>query len=121
MSLDGVYGFVYCGTNDLGIGAFIIEGGRVRGVDYGGGRYTGVVTESAGGEILVDVSFDVPAGMVLVQGTAPQDLPHTRSIKQTFPPKFGDGKPFQASTPPVTVMVRRLPGDSRLPGLLGLQ
>jgi hypothetical protein len=121
MAIDGRYGFVYCGANGLGIGAFIIEAGEVRGRDYGLGEYRGTAVENADGTISLKLNFLVPAGMVLVQGTSPQELPHTRYIDDVFPPLFGDGAPIQASTPPVTVMVKKLPPEDGLPALLGVK
>jgi hypothetical protein len=48
-----------------------------------------------------------------VQGTAPQDLPHTRQIRWTFPPAFGDGKPQEVDfLRPVTVRVKRIPDEN---------
>ena|ERR1700693_4619728 len=120
MSLDGTYGFVYCGANDLGIGMFTIKDGQMTGIDMGGGRYTGTATEDAEGNITVEYSFGVPAGGVLVQGTAPQDIPYTKNVRNTFPPLFGDGNPVPTSSPPVTMMVRKLPENHSLPGKLGL-
>ena len=121
MSLDGAYGFVYCGAVDLGIGAFIVDKGTVRGRDYGGLSYSGTVQENADQTITVKIVYRVPAGAVLVQGVAPQDVPYDKEIEQTFPPLFGGGKPFKAALPPVTVMVRRLPPGSLLPQALGLK
>jgi hypothetical protein len=120
MSIDGTYGFVYCGANDVGFGVFTVLNGQVTGADCGRGRYTGTATEDAQGNIVVEYSFVVPPGSTLVQGIAPQDLPYTKRIKETFPPLFGDGKPVPASQPPVTMMVRKLPPNSSLPQLVGL-
>ena len=52
-----------------------------------------------------------PAGdRGLVQGTAPQDLPHTRQISTQLPPGFGDGAPQEIEVPPgvVTLMIKRI-------------
>jgi hypothetical protein len=32
MPIDGTYGFVYCGANDIGFGVFVIQDGRVNGL-----------------------------------------------------------------------------------------
>ena len=80
MSLDGTYGFVYCGAVDLGIGAFIVDNGTVRGRDYGGLSYSGTVQENADGSITTKVTYHVPAGAVLVQGVSPQDVPYDKII-----------------------------------------
>jgi hypothetical protein len=121
VSIDGAYGFVYCGVADLGIGAFIVENGAIRGIDYGGVSYSGSVQENPDGSITTKITFRVPAGGMLVQGVSPQDIPYDKVIEQTFPPLFGDGKPVPASTPPVTVMIRRLPPGSGLLAALGLK
>jgi hypothetical protein len=91
----------------------------VTGADCGRGRYAGTATENAQGNIVVEYSFEVPAGSTLVQGIAPQDVPYKKSITDSFPPLFGDGKPVPASNPPVTMMVRKPPPNSELPRFLG--
>jgi hypothetical protein len=113
MAVDGTYGFVYCGTQGLGIGIFRVRQGGVEGLDYVGGRYSGTAIEVAGGSIHLRITMEVRPGTILVQGTAPQDLPHTREIDHVFPPVFGDGKPIEVNAPPgmVTVMIRRIPDD----------
>jgi hypothetical protein len=93
VSLDGAYGFVYCGAIDLGIGAFIVENGAVRGRDYGGLNYSGTVQLNADQTITLKVTYRIPAGGVLVQGVTPQDVPYDKMIEQNFPPLFGDGRP----------------------------
>jgi hypothetical protein len=109
MSIDGTYGFVYCGNRGLGIGVFLVEGQRIEGRDFAGGRYMGAAVQDGKGNIQLDVQMQVPAGGV-AQGTASQDLPHTRHIHWTFPPAFGDGEPQMVEfAGPVTVMVKRIP------------
>jgi hypothetical protein len=120
MAIEGTYGFVYCGAEDIGIGVFSITGNSVTGRDFAGGSYVGTATENADGTINLKLSFNVPAGVGLVQGTAPQELPYTKVIEGKYPPLFGDGEPVEASMPPVRIMVKRLPAASALPGLLGV-
>jgi hypothetical protein len=121
VAINGTYGFVYCGAEDIGIGVFTVNDGVVNGRDYGSATYTGTATENADGTINLKLSFNVPAGVGLVQGTAPQELPYTKRIEGIYPPLFGDGKPVPASQPPVTVMVKRLPETSGLPGMLSVK
>ena len=115
MSIDGTYGFVYCGVNGLGVGLFVIENGRLIGSDYMGAKYEGTATEKRDGSIAIDISFEVPPGVIFVQGTSPQDLPHRRQISQTFPPAFGDGVPQAVASPPgtVTLMIKRVEDSFR--------
>jgi hypothetical protein len=120
VAIDGMYGFVYCGAVDLGIGAFIVDRGTIRGKDYGGVSYGGQIQENPDGTITAKIRFRVPAGGALVQGVSPQDIPYDKLIEQIFPPLFGDGKPVETSSPPVTIMVRRLRPNSGLPAALGL-
>jgi hypothetical protein len=120
-SIDGAWGFVYCGAVDVGIGAFIVESGKVRGVDYGGLTYSGTVQENPEGTITTKVTYRVPAGSRLVQGVTPMDVPYDKVIEQTFPPRFGDGKPIETAMPPVTIMVRPVPPESGLLEALGLK
>jgi hypothetical protein len=99
MAIDGSYGFVYCGNNGLGIGVFTVKGNRVESRDYFGVRYTGTAVQDAEERIELDLTLDVPAGVTLAPGTAPQDLPHTRQVRQTMPPAFGDGNPVEITHP----------------------
>jgi hypothetical protein len=68
--------------------------------------------ENAGGTISIAIDFDVKPGMILVQGTAPQDIPHRRHIEHEMPAGFGNGTPVEIPSPPgsVTVMVKRVIG-----------
>jgi hypothetical protein len=114
MALDGTYGCVYCGTNGVGLGLFSLKDGIVVGGDFVGGRYRGTATEdTASGEITLDLTFEIPPGVWLVQGTSAQDMRHSRRITQTLPPAFGDGSPVEFDTPPgiVTAMIKRVPDD----------
>jgi hypothetical protein len=97
----------------MGIGIFRVSQGGVEGLDCAGGRYIGTAIEDANGNIRVRIKFEVRPGVILVQGTAPQDLPHTREIDQLLPPGFGDGKPIEIDSPPgtVTVMIRKIPDE----------
>jgi hypothetical protein len=114
LAIEGTYGFAYCGANGLGIGIFTIVGEQFEGIDYGGGRYSGTARENADGTISLAIEFEVPPGIGLVQGTAPQDIPYRRRIEQQLPAGFGDGRPSEIASPPgLTVMVKRVPDDYR--------
>jgi hypothetical protein len=106
MSIDGTYGFVYCGNRGLGIGVFLVEGQRLEGRDFAGGIYKGTAVTDGKGNIEIDVQMHVPAGVEMAQGTAPQDLPHTRHIH--WKPQMVE---FAG---PVTVMVKRIPDVNAL-------
>ena len=120
MGINGTYGFVYCGAADIGIGVFTVQDNVVIGRDYGGASYSGSAVENADGTINLKLSFNVPAGVGLVQGTAPQEIPYTKSFEGIYPALFGDGTPVDASQPTVKVMVKRLPETSNLPKALGV-
>jgi hypothetical protein len=111
--IDGTYAFVYSGVNGLGVGIIVVLGETVEGVDFVGGRYTGTARENDDGTISIAIDFDVKPGMTLVQGTAPQDIPHRRHIEHKMPAGFGNGTPVEIPAPPgsVTVMVKRVPDD----------
>lgn len=113
MALNGTYGFVYCGFNGLGVGVFTLENGRLAGRDWEGGRYTGSAIETAEGNIVLELGQEVPAGVKLVQGTSPQNVPYGLGLKQEVPPLFGDGAPIEVSAPGGTVrlMVKRIPDE----------
>ena len=113
MAIDGTYGFVYCGASGLGIGVFTVQNEALEGSDYGGSRYLGTAKEASDGRIVLSFHLEVRAGVSLVQGTAPQEVPHSRRITQTLPPNFGDGKPQELQLPPgmVTAMIKRLSDD----------
>ena len=111
--IDGTYSFVYSGVNGLGVGIFTVLGEKFEGVDYVGGRYSGTARENDDGTISGVIDFDVKPGMILVQETARQDIPHRRHIEHKMPAGFGNGRPVEIPTPPgsVTVMVKRVPDD----------
>ena len=50
-SLDGTYGFVYCGATGLEIGVIVVNSGDVVGSDFSGGRYTGTLIEDDTGNL----------------------------------------------------------------------
>ena len=111
--IDGTYAFVYSGVNGLGVGIFTVLGEKFEGVDYVCSRYTGTARENDDGTISVVIDFDVKPGMILVQGTARQDIPHRRHVEHKMPAGFGNGRPVEIPAPPgsVTVMVKRVPDD----------
>jgi len=113
MAIDGTYGFVYCGSNGLGVGVFCVRGGRFEGLDYAGGRYEGTAVEDQHGNIHLQLTFEGPAGMDLVPGTTPQSAPLRREIRQIMPRDFGDGRPIEiiSRSRTVTVMVKRIPEE----------
>jgi hypothetical protein len=114
MAIDGTYGFVYCGSNGLGVGVFCVHGDRFEGMDYAGGRYEGTAVEDQHGNIHLRLTFEGPAGgMGLVEGTTPQDAPLRREIRQMMPRDFGDGRPIEiiSRSRTVTVMVKRIPNE----------
>ena len=113
MSIDGTYGFVYAGAIGLGFGCFKVTSGAARGWDMMGGRIVGTAKENEDGTISFDVVLHVRANVVLVQGTAPQELPHERRIAGTFPRRFGDGTPVSLYTGPgpLTVMFKQVPAE----------
>jgi hypothetical protein len=115
MSADGTYGFVYCGDDGVGIGYITIQNNILKGVDLFGTQYTGTVgaiPNSAGYKIVCSMS--VPANVLLVQGTAPQDISHRRDdITFDIPPDFDNGEPIPLIVPPgkVTLMIRKIRDD----------
>jgi hypothetical protein len=114
MSLEGTYGFVYCGITGLGIGVIVVNGGTIVGSDFSGGRYTGTLIEDGAGNLEFNVDFLVAAGTTVVQGSAEQDIPHVRPLRHIFRPgTFGDGVPFRISVPPgeVTLMMKQIPDE----------
>lgn len=108
------YGFVYSGVAGVGIGIFRIADGKLVGTDLGGVRYRGsFVIDETTGEISLDLDQTVPAGVFLVQGTSPQDVPYIESISGKWPADFAERKPIEMHLPPgpVTLMVRRIPDN----------
>jgi len=112
--MDGTYGFVYSGAIGVGIGAFTIKNGVMRGSDGGNFNYRGTVSSDISGQLVIEFDMFVPAGVFLVQGNSPLEWDSTRSPpKITMPPEFGDGQPVTVDIPPgqVTLMVKRIPDD----------
>jgi hypothetical protein len=116
--IDGTYGFVYCGTNGLGLGVFKIEGSTFAGADTGGVLYEGKAQEGDDGSIYLDLNLAVPSGTPMARGAASQEVPHTRRIQTTLPPAFGDGAPQEVDAQPgsITVMIKRIRDDFLTPG-----
>jgi len=112
MAIDGTYGFVYCGSNGLGVGVFCVQGERFEGMDYAGGRYEGTAVEDQHGNIHLRLNFEGPAGMA-VAGAPPQDAPIRRELRQMMPRDFGGGRPIEiiSRSRTVTVMVKRIPNE----------
>jgi hypothetical protein len=112
--INGTYTFVYCGNVGIGIGIFQVTDSKLVGTDYGGINYRGTALESSEtGEIHVEFTMSVPAGVPLVQGTTPLDLNVTRTGSFTAPPGFGDGQPFEVYVAPgnVKLMIKRVPDE----------
>jgi len=113
--MNGTYQFVYSGATGVGAGIFTVSYGKLVGCDFGGGKYSGSVSEDpATGEIIAKFDLFVPRGLVLVQGTSPLDFDTTkREVTVRMPPDYGDGKPVDVEVPPglLTVMVRRAPDE----------
>jgi hypothetical protein len=88
MGIEGTYGFVYCGAEDIGIGAFSVTGSSVTGRDFGGGTYTGTATENADGTIDLKLSFNVPAGMVLGSRNSTAGIAIFKNDRRQVPTSF---------------------------------
>ncbi|MGB6757757.1 MAG: hypothetical protein WBE82_07515, partial [Xanthobacteraceae bacterium] len=74
VSIQGTYAFVYSGVNGFGIGVLTVADDKFEGIDYVGGRYSGTARENDARSISIAI-------MVLVQGTASQELPHRRRVE----------------------------------------
>ena len=113
MAIDGTYGFVYCGSNGLGVGVFCVHRERFEGMDYAGGRYEGTAVEDQHGNIHLHLSFEGPAGMGLFERATAQDAPIRRELRQMMPRDFGSGRPIEiiSRSRTVTVMVKRIPDE----------
>jgi hypothetical protein len=111
--INGTYAFVYDGNVSIGIGIFRVTDSELVGTDYGGVNYRGTASETEAGDIRVELTMSVPAGVPLVQGASPVDLTVTREGSFTAPPGFGDGQPFEVYVAPgnVRLMVKRVPDE----------
>jgi hypothetical protein len=79
----------------------------------GSTRCTGTDLEKDDGSIQLDLHLAVTGGIVMVQETAPQDVPPQRQIQAVFPRALGEGKPQEVDALPgaIMVMVRRIRED----------
>jgi hypothetical protein len=111
--MDGTYGFIFVGNNGLGIGAFVIEDGRIHGADSGSAMYDGTVIDNPDGTITLDMVLTLPGDSFLVTGTSELGMISTRPVRATFPPNFGDGKAVDVPVRPgvAQVTVKRIPDD----------
>jgi hypothetical protein len=113
--MNGTYSFVYSGAVGVGMGFFVIKDNVLTGADIGGGRYHGDVTENqetGGFNVLFDMF--VPAGMVLAQNSAPQEIDLMKTeISLQFKPDFDNGEPIKVYISPgdVTLMIKRIPDE----------
>jgi hypothetical protein len=82
--IDGIYTMSYRGAIGWGQGLLLLRRGVVTGVDIVGAFYDGRFVERD-----EDVSFElkmtVPAGVILVQGTAPQPRPYEVPFNAVVP------------------------------------
>jgi hypothetical protein len=112
--VDGTFAIVFSGPAGVGMGFFVVKDGELTGAGVGGGKFKGRVTANRTAGTL-HVVFDqfVPAGLGLVQGTAPQELPMTRPVEIDLPAEYGDGSPVPILVRPavVTAMIKRVPDD----------
>jgi hypothetical protein len=110
--MNGTYGLVFSGTSGVGIIYIRITDSKLVGAGIGGGVFRGEAIEDADG-ISLEIEQTVPAGVILAQGTSPQDLPYTKFFSVRTPPAFGDGEPLKVDVPPGTVwvMIKRVSDD----------
>ena len=118
MSLDGAYGFVYCGAVDVGIGAFIVENGAIRGRDSGGLTYSGTIQENADKTITSKIIYRIAAGGMLVQACTAKH-PVRQSYRADFSTAVRRREAFRDGNAAFHVTIRRLPANSAPPYALG--
>ena len=93
---------------------FSIKDGSVWGGDIGGITYEGSVRwPGPGSPVDASLSMTIPAGLSMVQGTAPQDISQRREFDTQLPEDFAEGNPFQLMIPPgpVWIAARRIPEE----------
>jgi hypothetical protein len=106
MAIDGFYRFVYAGRAGSGLGLLALHGGKITGVDGGGGEYDGHYRQDADtGGLAIHVEILVPANVPLVIGAAARAEPWTLHIDATLPANFAGALPVPVPTPfgPISV------------------
>jgi hypothetical protein len=91
--MDGFYVFQFVGAGGGGLGALLIENGKVRGFDQGKVLYDGTATPTPNGGLQADVTMTVPPNTPLVGlGLPPTPNQMGYPFKLTLPPNFANGQ-----------------------------
>ncbi len=86
MLKEGMYEIAFSGTNDSGMGALILENGRVYGADLAGGKYDGDYEYNRlTGMIESKIKVTIPPGVGTVQGIPPQPFEFAFNVEAKFP------------------------------------
>jgi hypothetical protein len=111
MAIDGFYRFVYSGRAGSGLGLIALHGGKITGVDAGGGEYEGQYSQDAlTGGLTIRVALLVPPNVPLVIGVEPRDEAWTLPIDAKLPANFAGAVPVSVPTPfgPISVSFKLL-------------
>jgi hypothetical protein len=100
MAVDGFYRFVYAGRTGSGLGLLALQGGKITGVDGGGGEYDGHYSQDAAtGGLDVHVEIMVPPNVPLVIGAAARAEAWSLHIDAKLPEHFAGAIPVTVPTP----------------------
>jgi hypothetical protein len=110
--MDGFFRIAFTGTAGSGFGVLVLHGGSIVGADATGVIYDGSYTENLeAGEIGVQVTMVVPAGVTLVQTGTPlaaeTTVPITATLSQA---DIVSEKPVLLQTPlgPVNAIFKKI-------------
>ncbi len=106
---EGFYSIIYAGTGgDMGFGMIALDNGRFIGADVVGGLYDGEYAFNPRTDLIEGtITMTVPAGVVLVTGTAPQPEEWKFDFPVAFPRETPE-TPVRVDLPtgPVNVIIK---------------
>ncbi len=102
---NGFYTMTYTGVEGMGLGALLLEDGKIRGFDVGRCSYDGNYSKNQTGGLAAQITMTVPPNTPLVFGMPPQAKEYQLPISAMLPANFGSGVPVPVKVGPGSVQV----------------
>jgi len=91
MVKEGMYGIIFTGIEDSGMGMLVLENGRIYGADAAGGKFDGEYEfNRETGMIESRIKVTIPPGVRTVQGIPPQQFEYSYNVEAEFPRDIDD-------------------------------
>ncbi|TIN87064.1 MAG: hypothetical protein E5X94_01730 [Mesorhizobium sp.] len=118
---DGIYSVAASGLGGSSLATIEVAGGRLRGNDTAGSRWSGTVTDKGDGKLVFDVEVTFGPNVFGIWGTSPSETFQTRRMAVDIPAAALDGIPYTVPSFDLTLIFRRISEDfASLAGPLGL-